>query len=1296
MSKLNPLYNLAHISKILRLFMDLRPYQQEAVEAVLDTAGRCVVKMFCGTGKSRVIVTVVLREGKQLSVVVSPSLALVQQFSTDYVMGVYVDQFANYAVLNVSSEQLAEVQSTTDAGQIRRFCEQTIPKLILVTYQSLEVLLANLGGKTLDLICYDEAHHVVSPECQQLVFFNESIPVTTKQVFFTATPRNANGVMMQDREDPENNWCGPVVSDYPYLAALDDDWLNSIDVCIDMYTEQSNRSVYAALARAILTRRTSRVLSFHSAVNGDNATSVWNFVDPAAFLTAWDQVCLDEFPSLVGVYRNITFAGMDGDTSTADRQRLLSQLDSANDDEVFILSSCETIGEGVDTKHANLCLFADPKSSSTKIIQNIGRVVRRNAQCPVSTVLIPCFVNLDDYKGADRAKQDELIRENMRSAKGDNAMILNVLAALKQEDPDLYDMCLNCRPPTSSGASDPASASEPMSDSDSGSDQSQTRESARQVGLSIHRSTDIGMLWGVDGSLDFTRKFCSVVISCEVSLGLERWREKLALVKQHLTTHQQSPSQHSKNTDTKALGKWIANQKNTYAKNASMMSNPVIRQGWEDALADPAYGSYLKHKDYEQDWRDQLDKIKQYLTTHKQSPSTHSKNPDTKALGNWICTQKSNYAKNAHIMSNPVIRQEWENTVADPAYESYLKNNEHVWRDQLALVKQYLTTHQQAPIISSKNPDTKALAAWIGTQKKQYTKKAFIMSNPAIRKEWENTLAEPAYGSYLKHKDNQQDWLDQLDLVKEYFTTHQQAPSQTSKHPDTKILGNWISNQKTNYAKNSHIMSHSAIRQEWESTVADPAYRPYLQDHEQNWRDQLSLVKQYLTTYQQVPSKSSKNPDTKTLGNWITLQKTNYAKNSQIMSHSAIRQEWESILVDPAYGSYLQTNEQDWRDQLSLVKQYLTAHQQAPSNSSKNPDTKALGGWISHQKANYAKFACIMKTPSIRQEWENTLADPAYGSYLKSQEQDWRDQLALVKQYLTTHQQAPSTTSKIPDSKTLALWIGTQKQKYTKNVFIMSNPAIRQEWESALADPAYTQYLIHRKRKSNPVVDPAAKKAKPDHPPKAYADLTEEERRLICERHLRQKAPGYQTTNPDTKDQINSVWADSCCTGTVIFLDHIEFRTAYALLANGVLPENMLIPQRAEHFFVMSQHELFGSSVVLAEFNDVVASCLANGTLLAGVYADYCCTLEKAALPLLQLLSSSKLQPGFVLGVTITLRNPEGVRFAGQDITTVERVLSKNWPHSSNLLLLAGVTPDDNGPLTYGAGAPMATWLLRL
>jgi hypothetical protein len=56
--------------------------------------------------------------------------------------------------------------------------------------------------------------------------------------------------------------------------------------------------MYVALARAILTRRNSRVRSFHSAVNGEKATSVWNYVDPAAFRGACDKMCCDEFAAL--------------------------------------------------------------------------------------------------------------------------------------------------------------------------------------------------------------------------------------------------------------------------------------------------------------------------------------------------------------------------------------------------------------------------------------------------------------------------------------------------------------------------------------------------------------------------------------------------------------------------------------------------------------------------------------------------------------------------------------------------------------------------------------------------------------------------------------------------------------------------------------------------------------------------------------------------------------------------------------------------------------------------------------
>lgn len=423
---------------------ELRPYQLDALLNIFLYV-KCLVKMFCGTGKSRVITNVIIHAKKKLTVVVFPSLALISQYSKDYLNNKkYETHFKKYKKMNISSEKLNGVDSTTDHKEIKKFLNNKKPKIILVTYQSYHVLLECLEGQKIGLVCYDEAHHVTSPEYQKLVFFRPEL--FEKEVFFTATPRNENGITMYDRDgDADKNMCGELAYEYTYLQGLADEVLNAFQICIDMFTEDANVSLYEAMSRAILKRGTSRVLSFHSGVNGESNTNVWNFVNPEKFKEAFDKVQQSEFPEKKGYYKKFTFNGMDGNTPSKERETLLSELDNTPDNEIYIISSCETIGEGVDTKKANMCVFADPKSSITKIIQNIGRVVRPNKECPCSTILIPCFVDMEHYAAAqgDRVKTDELIREQMRATNGDYAPILNVLAALKQEDPELYDMCLN-------------------------------------------------------------------------------------------------------------------------------------------------------------------------------------------------------------------------------------------------------------------------------------------------------------------------------------------------------------------------------------------------------------------------------------------------------------------------------------------------------------------------------------------------------------------------------------------------------------------------------------------------------------------------------------------------------------------------------------------------------------------------------------------------------------------------------------------------------------------------------------
>ena len=65
---------------------EFRYYQQEADEAIfeeLQENNKCLVKMFCGTGKSKLMRYCRIAQNKKLVVYVVPSLSLLEQFYAD-------------------------------------------------------------------------------------------------------------------------------------------------------------------------------------------------------------------------------------------------------------------------------------------------------------------------------------------------------------------------------------------------------------------------------------------------------------------------------------------------------------------------------------------------------------------------------------------------------------------------------------------------------------------------------------------------------------------------------------------------------------------------------------------------------------------------------------------------------------------------------------------------------------------------------------------------------------------------------------------------------------------------------------------------------------------------------------------------------------------------------------------------------------------------------------------------------------------------------------------------------------
>ena len=66
---------------------------------------------------------------------------------------------------------------------------------------------------------------------------------------------------------------------------------------------------------------------------------------------------------------------------------------------------------------------------------------------------------------------------------------------------------------------------------------------------------------------------------------------------------------------------------------------------------------------YEEVWRSNLEKVKEYIDRNGKRPSKDSKDEDIKRLGIWFCNHIINYKKKKYIMKDENIRLEWQNLI---------------------------------------------------------------------------------------------------------------------------------------------------------------------------------------------------------------------------------------------------------------------------------------------------------------------------------------------------------------------------------------------------------------------------------------------------------------------------------------------------------------------------------------------------------------------------------------------------------------------------------------------------------
>ena len=433
---------------------------------------KCLINMWCGTGKTRTFTMGVFRDNQTTNVIVFPSLGLIAQYCNDYILShkePFVSEFKKYKCLAFCSDDESKlkiktdkIKYTTKEKTLNTFLKHKNDKIILVTYQSFEKFINQIIERsiTINNLIFDEAHHIVGDKIQNIVFNNEELDECVEKTrYYTATPVNKNGITMYDRDEPDNSDCGPLAYEYLYYQAVEDEVCKSFETQICLYTQKKEYTnkylpIFECIIRACLSGNYDywNILTYHSFVNeSENVNENVSFVKDFACKQNQDlvkklftKIQNEEFPHTKNLYSvdDVILKGVHSDT--LNRQKTIDEFDKKVVGRIYILASCGILNEGIDTKWANMGVPINPTNSIVKESQRIGRVGRiPEENMPPAIILIPCMVDARKYASMDSAEQrDQMIREELSEC-GNFNTAMNVISAFKyQYDPELFEMCL--------------------------------------------------------------------------------------------------------------------------------------------------------------------------------------------------------------------------------------------------------------------------------------------------------------------------------------------------------------------------------------------------------------------------------------------------------------------------------------------------------------------------------------------------------------------------------------------------------------------------------------------------------------------------------------------------------------------------------------------------------------------------------------------------------------------------------------------------------------------------------------
>ncbi|MDK2816219.1 MAG: hypothetical protein PWR22_848 [Moorella sp. (in: firmicutes)] len=421
---------------------ELRPYQKEAIEAVLKgfkDKDRGKLIMPPGSGKTFVALKIAEKSVGLGGYVLflAPSIALVEQtlrawladaevpmrvyaVTSDYTVGRDEDSLDRITVLTIppttDAEELASAAGNPDRDKMT---------VIVSTYHSIDVIIEaqRLGLPEFNLIIADEAHRTTGVmQGEEASYYHKvhdnDLVRGAKRLYMTATPRVFVPRIKKKLEElgydyftmDDEKIYGEEFFRYGFGQAVDAGFLSDYKVVVFTVSEADvQRRLFEFLNREDTpeVEDAAKIVGVWSALSGRvkdekmpplkrAVVFAGRIADSKAFAGQFVKTA-EAYHEAAGVddeFRRFEVRHVDGTMTATERKVLLDWLrEDPAPGETRVLSNAKVLTEGVDVPALDAVVFLKPRRSVVEVVQAVGRAMRKVPGKQYGYVVLPVIVD---------------------------------------------------------------------------------------------------------------------------------------------------------------------------------------------------------------------------------------------------------------------------------------------------------------------------------------------------------------------------------------------------------------------------------------------------------------------------------------------------------------------------------------------------------------------------------------------------------------------------------------------------------------------------------------------------------------------------------------------------------------------------------------------------------------------------------------------------------------------------------------------------------------------------------------